>query len=58
MFEFADPELEELSAGQKILVRIGIENERRLKAKLRDVRWALTGKDQHICSTESRMPKT
>ena len=45
MFEFADPDLEELSAGQKILVRIGIENELRLKAKLRDVRRALTGKD-------------
>jgi hypothetical protein len=42
LFEFADPELEELSAGQKILVRIGIENEKRLKAKLRDIREALT----------------
>jgi hypothetical protein len=38
MFEFADPELEKLSAGQKILVRIGIDNELRLKAKLRDIR--------------------
>ncbi len=45
MFEFADSDLEDLSAGQKILVRVGIENERRLKAKLRDVRRALTGKD-------------
>ena len=45
MFEFADPALEELSAGQKILVRVGIENEMRLKAKLRDIRKALTGKD-------------
>jgi hypothetical protein len=44
MFEFADPGLEDLSAGQKILVRIGIDNELRLKAKLRDVRKALTGK--------------
>ncbi len=45
MFEFADPDLEDLSAGQKILVRVGIENELRLKAKLRDVRRALTGKN-------------
>jgi hypothetical protein len=44
MFAFDDPSLEDLSAGQKILVRIGIDNERRLKAKLRDVRKALTGK--------------
>ena len=44
MFEFADPELEDLSAGQKILVRIGADNERRLKMKLRHVRAALIGK--------------
>ena len=48
MFEFADPNLEDLSAGQKILVRIGIENELRLKAKLRDVRKALTGKAANL----------
>jgi len=38
MYEFADPELEALSAGQKILIRIGSENAARLKAKLRDIR--------------------
>jgi hypothetical protein len=42
MFEFVDPALEELSAGQKILVRVGIANELRLKAKLRAIRKALT----------------
>jgi hypothetical protein len=41
-YQFADPGLEAMSAGQKILVRIGIDNERRLKAKLREVRGALT----------------
>jgi len=41
-FEFADPELEAMSAGQKILVRIGIDNELRLKTKLREIRHALT----------------
>ncbi len=41
-YEFADPDLEGLSAGQKILVRVGIDNELRLKAKLRDIRGALT----------------
>jgi hypothetical protein len=48
MFEFADPNLEDLSAGQKILVRIGIDNELRLKTKLRDVRKALTGKAANL----------
>lgn len=41
-YQFADPELEGMSAGQKILVRIGIDNELRLKAKLREIRGALT----------------
>jgi hypothetical protein len=41
LFEFADPEFEELSAGQKILVRVGIDNELRLKAKLREIRKVL-----------------
>jgi hypothetical protein len=41
LYEFADPALEELSAGQKVLVRIGVDNERRIKAKLRDIRTAL-----------------
>jgi hypothetical protein len=35
---------EELSSGQKILVRVGIDDEMRLKAKLREIRKALTGK--------------
>ncbi len=42
LFEFADPELERLSAGQKIMIRVGLDNELRLKAKLRDIRKALT----------------
>ncbi|MCC6608640.1 MAG: DUF3014 domain-containing protein [Burkholderiales bacterium] len=42
MYEFADPSLEALSAGQKMLVRIGSENAARLKAKLREVRSRLT----------------
>ena len=37
-YEFADPQLESLSSGQKLLVRVGLVNERRLKAKLRDFR--------------------
>jgi hypothetical protein len=37
-YEFVDPALESLSAGQKILLRVGPANERRLKAKLSELR--------------------
>lgn len=45
-YEFADPDLQSLAAGQKILVRVGPDNERRLKAKLRELRTALTTPSQ------------
>ena len=38
LYEYANPELEELSAGRKALLRTGPENARRLKAKLREIR--------------------
>jgi len=38
MYKYADPKLESLSAGQKALVRIGRENAREVKAKLRALR--------------------
>lgn len=41
-YQFADPELEALSAGQKILVRIGVDNAQRVKSKLRELRAILT----------------
>jgi hypothetical protein len=37
-YEFADPELEGRSAGQRLLLRMGPENERAIKAKLREFR--------------------
>jgi hypothetical protein len=40
---FADPELEALNAGQKIMVRMGSENAARVKAKLARIRDALSG---------------
>lgn len=42
MYEFADPELEKLSAGQKIMIRMGPENAAKIKAKLREIRAAIT----------------
>lgn len=41
-YEFVDPRLEALTAGQKILLRVGPDHRRRLKAKLIAVRAALT----------------
>ena len=43
MYQFADPDLESRSAGQKILIRMGSENAARIKAKLKDIRRELVG---------------
>ncbi len=37
-YEFSDPKLEALSAGQKIFLRMGPQNAAQLKAKLREIR--------------------
>lgn len=42
MYEFADPEFEALSTGEKIMLRIGSDNAARIKAKLREIRRELT----------------
>lgn len=44
LYEYANPELEALPAGQKIMLRMGPENAKRVKAKLREIR-ALVAKD-------------
>jgi hypothetical protein len=41
LYEFADPALQELSAGQKMMLRIGKDNRERMKAKLREIRAAI-----------------
>lgn len=38
LYQFSDPWLESLSAGQKMLLRMGPVNERRVKAKLAEIR--------------------
>jgi hypothetical protein len=43
LYRFIDPELQKLSAGQKILIRMGPENAAQLKAVLRRVRRELLG---------------
>ena len=37
-YQFADPDVEDLSAGRKLLIRIGPDNAAVIKAKLRDIR--------------------
>jgi hypothetical protein len=44
LYEFADPELQSRSSGQKILLRMGNENAARVKAKLRELRAELARK--------------
>jgi len=41
LYRYADPKLEALSAGQKVLIRIGPRNAARVKAKLRELRKGL-----------------
>jgi hypothetical protein len=41
LYEFADPQLEQLSWGQKIMIRIGADNEALVKAKLQAIRAAI-----------------
>ena len=45
LYEFADPTLQNLSAGQKILLRMGAENRQEAKAKLREIRQAITAEN-------------
>jgi hypothetical protein len=42
MYKFADPGLESMSAGQKLLLRMGPDNAARVKAKLKAVRDLIT----------------
>jgi Protein of unknown function (DUF3014) len=41
-YKFADPKLESLSTGHKLMLRMGSENAGRVKAKLREIRGELT----------------
>jgi hypothetical protein len=42
LYEYTDPDLEERSVGQKLLLRIGPENAAAVKAKLREIRREVT----------------
>lgn len=49
LYEFASPDLETRSAGQKIMIRMGAENALRVKAKLREIR-------QELAAASARRP--
>ncbi|HEX6945247.1 MAG TPA: DUF3014 domain-containing protein [Casimicrobiaceae bacterium] len=42
LYQFADRDLEQLPAGQKLMLRIGPDNEARVKSKLTEIRAAIT----------------
>ena len=42
LYEYADPDLEELSSGQKLMLRIGSGNRQRIKQTLRELRRIVT----------------
>jgi hypothetical protein len=44
-YEFADPSLEQLSAGQKVLIRMGPKNAALVKSKLRELRSEIAKKN-------------
>lgn len=45
LYRFADATLESRSAGQKLLLRIGVDHERKVKTKLREIRAQLVSKE-------------
>ena len=44
LYEYADPSLQSLSAGQKVMLRMGPDNAARVRAKLREIRALVTAK--------------
>lgn len=55
-YVFADPTWESLSVGQKLMIRIGPEHERTLKAKLRSIRALLLGQAPVFHTTAEAQP--
>lgn len=53
-YAFADPKLESMSAGRKMLVRVGPDNEAVIKDKLRTLRAAITGSDNPEAAASTR----
>ena len=54
MYQYADPSLEGLSAGQKIMIRMGPDNETAVKAKLRELRAAVADRSRGAAAGRER----
>lgn len=50
LYEFADPELQQASAGHKIMMRMGVENAKRVKAHLEKIRARVAAASEQIRS--------
>lgn len=50
LFEFADPERQNASAGHKVMIRMGVENARRVKAHLKKIRALLLDASERVRS--------
>ena len=48
LYEFADPELQKASAGHKLMMRMGVENARRVKAQLKEIRARLLSASERV----------
>lgn len=56
LYEFFDPDLESISAGQKIMTRIGMSNAQRLRKLLRALRIEITRMDTDSTRSEVKSP--
>ena len=54
MYQYADPMLEDLSAGQKVLLRMGPQNEAIVKAKLKELRAAIADRSRDGAGSRDR----
>ena len=57
-YQFADPKLEALPAGQKLLIRMGPQNASIIKAKLREFREAITTQPPQMIPASPAAPPT
>lgn len=55
VYRYADPAMESLSTGQRLLLRTGPANEARIKAKLRAIRTQLVGHGPHPAQASTAM---
>jgi hypothetical protein len=56
LYRFADPKLEALAPGQKLLLRMGTTNSRKVQSKLREIQAALAAADEAPAQVSSREP--